>query len=363
MTKRVDLGFEPDDDNIIRYAAHAFRERLPIRYVVDGVLRKKNISIWYGGTGVKKTQTALDMAVHVSQGLPWLGHNTKKGNVLIFDTENGQDELEDKIAEIVRGELGYESEDGRTFYDPETSKDVDVGVYYISIADINLMRSPELGVATMVDRIQRVQATMFILDSLDGMMVGYSDSEQVNITTILYYLRLVIGETGATPLILHNTNRKEGFRGSGAIPQGAFTMVRVESAEFSDVVHLTEEKRRRGEKTRFSCKGHWAKDDYGDDTFHMTPAEGTEIAIDLSCTKLERCVLKFLADSPDSEAWLGDVKEYGEKNSFSEGGVANALLGLLQRNFVARHQEGRRAYYAITPEGADFAGLRAKDAT
>ena len=363
MTKRVDLAFEPDDGNIIHNAAHAFRERSPVEYVVDGVLRKKNIHIWYGGTGVKKTQTALDMSVHIAQGLPWLGRDTEKGNVLVFDTENGQDELEAKIAEIVRGELGYESDDGVTFYDPETHEDVDLGVYYISIADINLMRNPSRGIATMVDRIQRVQATMFLLDSLDGMMVGYSDSEQVNITTVLYCLRQVIEETGATPLVLHNTNRKEGFRGSAAIPQGAANMILVQSAEFSDVVHLTEEKRRRGVKSSFSCKGHWSKDDYGDDTFYMTPAKGSEIAIDLSCTKLERCVLKYLADSPDGEAWLGDAKEYSEENGFSEGGVANALLGLLHRNFVTRRQEGRRAYYTIIAEGLEFAGLRAKDAT
>jgi DNA-binding transcriptional ArsR family regulator len=355
----VDLSFESDDDNVIYNAAHAFRERSPIRYLVDGMIRKRNLTIWYGGSGQKKTQTALDMAVHVSEGIPWLGRETEKGNVLVFDTENGQDELEDKIAEIVRGELGYESQDGKIFYDPKSDEDVDVvvNVYYISIADINLIRNPELGVVTMIDRILRVQASLFILDSLDGMMVGYSDSEQVNITALLYYLRQVVEATGATPLVLHNTNRSGSFRGSGAIPQGAFNMVQVKSSEGSDLVHIADEKLRRGKKVKLSCECHWEKDEYGDDIFRMTLADPDELFVDMSCTNLEKCVLNYLAGSPNRTAWLGDIKTYAHENGFGQGSVGNVLPALEKRGFTTKRKEGKKAYYAITDEGMAFAGL------
>jgi len=60
-----------------------------ISWVVKHVIPADSIGILFGASGTFKSFVALDMALHVAHGLPWLGKKTKKSPVLFIAAEGG----------------------------------------------------------------------------------------------------------------------------------------------------------------------------------------------------------------------------------------------------------------------------------
>jgi hypothetical protein len=60
-----------------------------IRYLVKGAIPVASVGLLWGGSGSFKTALALDMALHLCYGLPWLGLKTVQTNVLYCAFEGG----------------------------------------------------------------------------------------------------------------------------------------------------------------------------------------------------------------------------------------------------------------------------------
>lgn len=60
-----------------------------VSWLVKHVVPAESIGITFGGSGTFKSFIALDLAMHVAHGLPWLGKKTRKGTVLIIAAEGG----------------------------------------------------------------------------------------------------------------------------------------------------------------------------------------------------------------------------------------------------------------------------------
>lgn len=60
-----------------------------IRWLVKRVIPADSIGMLFGGSGTFKSFIALDAALHVAHGLPWLGRRTSKGDVLYIAAEGG----------------------------------------------------------------------------------------------------------------------------------------------------------------------------------------------------------------------------------------------------------------------------------
>lgn len=58
-------------------------------WLVDEILPEQAMGIWFGASGTFKSFLALDAALHVAHGLPWLGRRTEKGPVLWLAAEGG----------------------------------------------------------------------------------------------------------------------------------------------------------------------------------------------------------------------------------------------------------------------------------
>jgi hypothetical protein len=59
------------------------------RWVIKHVLPAESIGMLFGGSGTFKSFVAIDMAMHVAHGLPWLGRRTKQGSILYLAAEGG----------------------------------------------------------------------------------------------------------------------------------------------------------------------------------------------------------------------------------------------------------------------------------
>jgi hypothetical protein len=59
----------------------------PGDWLIKGILPDAELVVLFGASGSGKTFVALDMAFHVAMGLPWRGHRSKKGKVVIIAAE------------------------------------------------------------------------------------------------------------------------------------------------------------------------------------------------------------------------------------------------------------------------------------
>lgn len=60
-----------------------------IRWLVKHVVPADSIGMLFGGSGTFKSFIALDAALHVAHGLPWMGRKTTKGPVVYIAAEGG----------------------------------------------------------------------------------------------------------------------------------------------------------------------------------------------------------------------------------------------------------------------------------
>lgn len=60
-----------------------------IAWTVKHIVPAESIGVLFGGSGTFKSFIALDFALHVAHGMPWLGKKTKKGAVLFIAAEGG----------------------------------------------------------------------------------------------------------------------------------------------------------------------------------------------------------------------------------------------------------------------------------
>lgn len=60
-----------------------------VAWVVKHVLPAESIGVMFGGSGTFKSFVAIDCALHVAHGLPWMGRKTRTGPVLYIAAEGG----------------------------------------------------------------------------------------------------------------------------------------------------------------------------------------------------------------------------------------------------------------------------------
>lgn len=60
-----------------------------ITWLVKHVIPAESVGMMFGGSGTFKSFLAIDCALHVAHGLPWMGRKTRKGQVLIIAAEGG----------------------------------------------------------------------------------------------------------------------------------------------------------------------------------------------------------------------------------------------------------------------------------
>jgi plasmid stabilization system protein ParE len=60
-----------------------------VSWLVKNVIPAESIGMLYGGSGTFKSFIALDAALHIAHGLPWMGRRTKQGGVLYIAAEGG----------------------------------------------------------------------------------------------------------------------------------------------------------------------------------------------------------------------------------------------------------------------------------
>ncbi len=157
-------------------------EETPTDFIIDGLLRTGGTTILVGEPKLGKSQMALDMALAVARGEQFVGLNTKKGRVIYYALEDGEDIIRDRVR--ARGLTGTEEE-----------------LYISSMPPV-----VEDSTALLEEHIDLLQPNLIIIDTLRAMSVSAGKSEnEASFADSLYRIAKIARERGVGAVIIHHT--------------------------------------------------------------------------------------------------------------------------------------------------------------
>jgi KaiC/GvpD/RAD55 family RecA-like ATPase len=282
-----------------------------VRWTVKHVLPAASVGMLFGGSGTFKSFIALDAALHVAHGLPWMGRITKQAPVIYVAAEGGAG-LWSRIDAWHRARgLKWQ---GLPFR--------------VVPAAINLAEDAW----RIVDAAQAtgISPAMVIVDTLSQTYAG----EENSANEMAAYLR----ELGTrfrdlwqcTVLLVHHTGHQatERPRGSSAIRSNVDFLLGVFRDEKEMLATLTSVKQKDGELM-------------SDSTFSLTVQD---LGCDDDGDKITSLVARHLSTAEEVEQARLTEQAAGR------GGRNMALMGLVQNGMEERNL--RKAFYELL-EGLD----------
>lgn len=215
----------------------------PEKWLVENLLLEDSFAIWFGAPGAKKTFAALDLAVCVSAGIPWLSFKTVSRPVLFVDEESG-------LARLRKRFLG--------FFLGHDVRPENLPIFLVTLEGLDLRKSSDIARIKAV--IQERKVGLVIFDALVDLVAGADENSTKDISPVLKTLRQLTQETGSAMIMLHHTNRSGEFRGSSAIQSAPDLFLRQASESGSNLITFSSEKNRDGEPISFKATFNHTED-------------------------------------------------------------------------------------------------------
>jgi len=175
-------------------------EERPTDFVIDGLVRIGGTTLLIGEPKLGKSQMSLDIALAVARGEAFCGLATKKGRVIYYALEDGEDIVRDRVR--MRGLSGLD-------------EDIYIGTTPPVVED---------NVAILEEHIDAIQPTLVIIDTLRAVSVTGGKSEnEASFADAIYRIAKLARERGVAALIVHHTvkattgNPISDARGTSAI--------------------------------------------------------------------------------------------------------------------------------------------------
>lgn len=313
---------EPQSRNRItlRNSKYYLQDREPIPYIVEGLIAEGSVSLWYGKFGSKKTWSLYDLGVCVASGKDWLEFAVNKCNVLVIDEESGERRLADRMKAILKGEL----------------VEGDIPLASVSLAQFDLRSNPQ-DLAELILLIQETEAKLVIIDALADVMLGGDENAVKDTQPVFAGLRMASEVTGAAFVVIHHSNKQDGYRGSTAIAGALDTMLKVDSKAESNLITFKSEKVRDGEPINFAGRAVW--DNGG---FFMQPADYQDGNAFL--TKAQQFTLDYFTDKGSST--LDDLIDHAG-GLYADVTLKTSIQKLIKDGLLIRVNEGGKRVKAV----------------
>ena len=313
---------EPQSRNRItlRNSKYYLQDREPIPYIVEGLIAEGSVSLWYGKFGSKKTWSLYDLGVCVASGKDWLEFAVNKCNVLVIDEESGERRLADRMKAILKGEL----------------VEGDIPLASVSLAQFDLRSNPQ-DLAELILLIQETEAKLVIIDALADVMLGGDENAVKDTQPVFAGLRMASEVTGAAFVVIHHSNKQDGYRGSTAIAGALDTMLKVDSKAESDLITFKSEKVRDGEPIIFAGRAVWE-----DGGFFMQPADYQDGNAFL--TKAQQFTLDYFTDKGNST--LDSLIDHAG-GLYADVTLKTSIQKLIKDGLLIRVNEGGKRVKAV----------------
>ncbi len=223
-------------------ATFAIRERVHNQrpeWLVDQIFRRNSVCVIFGASGCRKTWLAIDLAMSVSTGTPFLDQFKVKQGKVFYIISEGADDFE------LRSIAWSENKDIDT-------PSIDEFAYRPGFYDFNQDGSVDAVIAHIQERLG--EADMIIVDTLSKNFIGDSDKNE-SMAMFLSRMEELREKTGATIVVIHhsgwgNTHRE---RGGSSLRCGVDTSVLVEKDGEKSTLYCSKQKMGQ-EFVKFSVK-------------------------------------------------------------------------------------------------------------
>ena len=318
---------------LYRFKVHTFIETLqpapPIAYVVDNLISRDSVGVFFGEPGSFKTYLLLDMAVCVAMGKDWAGIATNSGSVLIIDEESGNARLHRRLREIRLGETALP----------------DSPITYVTLEHIDLRDDTD--VAEVGALMADTQPALVIVDALADVMLGGEENSVKDVQPLFLNLRKLAQDHNAAIIVIHHANKGGTYRGSSAI-KGAVDLlieVKADSADMSKTagqetyqINLTTEKSRDAAPRSLAARLTFDKIA---GSVWVEASSPTPRAAHFS--KAEDYVIRYLTDNGPS--MMADIE--ANADTCSSRSARNAVYALASRKIVQRSNGGGQGSAAM----------------
>ncbi len=353
-----------DEPSRVFYRADdAYTDPPALEWAVEGLLTRPSLNLLVGPPGSLKTWAALDLAVAVAAGQPWLGRKTT------FSDMHGQTPNEPAPCQTpAQQEEGV----GAIFLDEETGLSRLWGrvhavlhgraaghglpFYYVSLGGYDL-RQPE-DIDHLIQRALTFEAQLVVIDTLAGVLRGGDENSLLSIQPLLYNLRRLAEHCRAAVLLVHHTNRSGSFRGSSSISAGVDLMLSIQSPEEGHI-HFETLKARHAAPPSFAAQAHFEQSEGGLLRVHLTAAEEKpqpEKPITLTPAGLQ--ILQRIAHIRRSTT--EDLLHYVQAAAPT---VRQNIHNLIAAGYIIRTDggaRGARAEYELTKKGEEIVHSQAE---
>lgn len=306
------------DEVIYHHASEALEPQPPVNWTVEGLLTVPSLTVLCGNGGSFKTFTALDLAVCVATGQKWLDFPTKAGAVLIVDEESGTQRMLRRLGDCLRGHFL-----------------TDADIWFSSLSGFNFFTesAPEWANRLRL-AIQGLNVKLVVIDALVDIMLTGDENRVSDVQLVLYTLRGIADQLGASILLLHHTNKNGAYRGSSALRGAVDLLLTVEAKD--KLLTFSTDKARDIEPVNFAARCHFAQGQF------WLSSEVASNSYAQALSKSERYVLEYLQDSART---VGDIMSHA--SCCSEGAARAAVYRLSEKGLIKRMDGGGRGEAAL----------------
>ena len=175
----------------------------PRDYLLEGLLVPAKSAVLAGFGGVSKTQLALQLAIAVALGNPFMGKAAKRGNVIVMLGEEDRAEIDRRLSAVAR----YEKLDGAQIQ----ALQANILAYPLVGCDARLTAKGKMGLtetAFATEIIERATAVgnvrLIVLDHM-GLIHGGDFNAREDAALTMRVVNHVAQETGASVMVLAHT--------------------------------------------------------------------------------------------------------------------------------------------------------------
>jgi len=191
----------------------------PVAWLADQLIPKAAITALYGAPGSGKSFLAIDFALSLAIGAPWLGRPVETCSTLYIAAEGRAG-----LGARVRAWKAAGGFSGQT-----------LGVQFVT-KPVNLLQPADVGrvlraARTLEERWNRAVG-LIVVDTLAQCMIGGDENEAQDMSRVMAAAQLLREETGATILFQHHTKKdSDEERGSTALRGAVDTLMLVEETD------------------------------------------------------------------------------------------------------------------------------------
>jgi hypothetical protein len=175
----------------------------PRDYLLDGLLVPAKSAILAGFGGVSKTQLALQLAIAVALGKPFMGKAAKSGNVIVILGEEDRAEIDRRLSAVARYDQLNDAQ--------IQTLQANILAYPLVGCDARLTAKSKMGLTEtafateIIERATAVGAVRLIVLDHMGLIHGGDFNAREDAALTMRVVNHVAQETGASVLILAHT--------------------------------------------------------------------------------------------------------------------------------------------------------------